>query len=256
LLYELQIDLQDLLESSILKEVLLYHVVSGRFTADELKKGDLETVNGQKVDVVRRGVKSNGFEVDGLRLRDAQNRKIDVVVGNLEAENGVVHVVDQVLVPEFENIVQIATEFDDFSILVEALTKADLVETLINEGPFTVFAPNNDAFYKLSDQLGLSLNEILELDILKDVLLYHVLNGSKSTKDFEERDYEMLNGQTTRWDTEHDRKDRGRRYTDGFAVEGYGVVDQQGDRKHVIIGNLRAHNGIVHVIDGVLLPRD
>ena len=109
----------------------------------------------------------------------------------------------------------------------------------------------------------------------KDILLYHVIGDYKLTTDFRERNYETLNGQTIRWDEEgngcSDGRRRGRRSrsssdsdsddesggcTDGFEVEGYQVIDAFGDANEVVIGNLLAANGVVHAIDGVLLPRD
>lgn len=89
-----------------------------------------------------------------------------------------------------------------------------------------------------------------------------MVNGDKLTTDFKERDYETLNGQTIRWDIEQKRRGRNSRsyksggFTDGFDVDGYRVIDQQNGKKRVIIGNLRAKNGVVHVIDEVLLPRN
>ena len=167
LMNELHIEMQDLLDLPILKELLLYHVVSGRVLAEDLDKGDVETVNGQNVEVIRRGVKVDGFEIGGLKVRDAQQRRICVIFGNIEADNGVVHVVNEVLVPEFDSIAQIATSFDDFSILVDALKRANLVEVLDKDGPFTVFAPNNNAFHKLIDQLDITVDDLLDFDNLQ-----------------------------------------------------------------------------------------
>eukprot|EP01083_Nonionella_stella_P227248 806456_1 len=83
-----------------------------------------------------------GFYVTGIQLIDRQNMNTYTILGNIEAENGVVHVIDRVMIPMFDTIVDIATSFDDYSILVELVAQAGLVDTLLGPGPFTVFAPN------------------------------------------------------------------------------------------------------------------
>ena len=121
----------------------------------------------------------------------------------------------------------------------------------------------------------------------KEILLYHVIEGNKLTTDFRERNYETLNGQTIRWDEQgngcpdgvESRDRRSRRSdrrsgsssdsdsdskdedesggcTDGFEVDGYRVIDAFGDANEVVTVNVQAVNGVVHTIDGVLLPRD
>ena len=81
-----------------------------------------------------------------MNVVDNQHDVSNVIFGNVEAKNGVVHVIGSVLIPLFNSIVQIATSFDDYSILVQLVQAAGLVDTLTNDGPFTVFAPNNAAF--------------------------------------------------------------------------------------------------------------
>ena len=114
---DLRINLDDLSNLSILRDILLYHVVGERLPVSAINEGNLDTLSGAPLEVTREGV-DDGFEIDGLRLRDTQQRKVKVHVGNLEAGNGVVHIVNQVFIPEFENIVQIVTTFPDYSILV------------------------------------------------------------------------------------------------------------------------------------------
>ena len=83
--------------------------------------------------------------------------------------------------PELYSIAEIASDNADFSILVEALIKADLVSTLSNAGTFTVFAPDNDAFNALFTTLGVNGISDISVEDLKPILLYHVLGETKSS---------------------------------------------------------------------------
>lgn len=131
----------------------------------------------------------------------------------------------------------------DFDTLVAALstvsadpTQPDLLDTLSNDGPFTVFAPTDDAF----EELGLTPDNVasaLPSNVLTDVLLYHVAAGRKGAiRLLFERDIDMLNGDEAEF--------RFRFWPFGFFINGAKVIDP----------NNRTKNGIVHVIDGVLLP--
>ena len=84
---------------------------------------------------------------------------------------------------EDQNIVEIAANNPDFSILVSAVQKAELVDALSGEGPFTVFAPTNEAFQKLLSELNITAVDLLNHPQLKDVLLYHVVSGKVLSTD-------------------------------------------------------------------------
>jgi len=165
LLAALEIEAADLLAHPQLEEVLLYHVVAGKVMSTDLESGEVETVLGEMITI-----DASLFTVNDSEIL------VDGGLFDLEAENGVVHVINEVLVPDvFEldyseeeedeeagNIVDIAQGNDDFSILVEALVAADLVSALEGEGPFTVFAPTNDAFAALLETLGVDKEGLLE----------------------------------------------------------------------------------------------
>jgi uncharacterized surface protein with fasciclin (FAS1) repeats len=134
-------------------------------------------------------------------------------------------------------VVDIAASSDDFSILVAALTEADLVATLQGEGPFTVFAPTNAAFEQALVDLGLTAEELLASPDLSDILTYHVVAGKIMAADAIAADgteVETVNGDTIAVS----------------VVDGNVMIDDA----IVTTADLEAQNGVVHVIDSVLLP--
>ncbi len=125
-----------LADTEALTNILLYHVVSGEvMAADVVNLTSAETINGTDVQIMVKD--GNVF------LNDAQ-----VIITDIEASNGVIHVIDTVLLPP-GNIVDTAVADGRFITLVAAVQAAGLAETLSGEGPFTVFAPTDDAFAKL-----------------------------------------------------------------------------------------------------------
>jgi len=134
---------------------------------------------------------------------------------------------------ESGTIVEVAAGNEDFSTLVAAIEAADLVETLNGEGPFTVFAPTNEAFDALPegvlDALLLEENQ----DTLVSILTYHVVPGEVFSTDITDGDVATVEGQTVTLST-----------ADGVTVNGANVVT----------ADVEASNGVIHVIDAVLLP--
>ncbi len=173
LLSALSISAEDLLAQPQLADVLLYHVVAGSVMSGDLQNGmTAETLGGQMITVdLSEGVKINTSAV---------------ITADIKASNGVIHVIDTVLIPEtfqlasatapLPSIVDIAVSNPDFSILVAALAKAELVEALQAEGPFTVFAPTNAAFEALLGELGITAEELLGQPHLACGLLYLVVS--------------------------------------------------------------------------------
>ncbi|MEM7092610.1 MAG: fasciclin domain-containing protein [Actinomycetota bacterium] len=134
-------------------------------------------------------------------------------------------------------VVDIATSSDDFSTLVAAVTEAELVETLQGEGPFTVFAPTNAAFEDALEALGLTADELLASDDLSGILTYHVVPGRIMAADAIAADgteIASVNGDTIAVS----------------VVDGRVMVDGA----TVVTADLEAGNGVVHVIDAVILP--
>ena len=142
-----------------------------------------------------------------------------------------------------QSIVEIATGTEDFSTLVAAIQNADpaILETLSGDGPFTVFAPTNQAFQNLLDMLGMSAEELLaETDLLTTVLLYHVIDGA-----FPAEAVIGLDGQSA--PTLLEGESIGITIEEGTVVLN-GVVE-------VINPDVTATNGVIHVINDVLLPQ-
>ena len=199
-----------------LTSILLYHVVGDLALSTDLADGqEIETLLGQEVVVTI----TNGT----VKINDAE-----VTITDLEADNGVVHVIDAVLIPEEDpiTVVDIIAGSEVHTILAAALTDAGLVETLQGEGPFTVFAPTDDAFAALPADLPGDLT---------DILLYHVVGALALSTDLTDgQEIETLLGQ-----------DVVVSITNGTVK----INDAE-----VIIADLEADNGVVHVIDVVLVP--
>merc|ERR1712241_1302453 len=106
-----------------------------------------------------------------------------VSTADISCSNGVIHVIDAVLLPPVPDIVEAAISAGNFTVLVEALQTAGLVDALQGAGPFTVFAPTDAAFTALLDNLGVTKAELLARDDLADILKYHVVSGSITSTD-------------------------------------------------------------------------
>ena len=225
LLAELGVSAEYLLNHPQLSEILTYHVVAGKVLSSDLTDGMTpETVNGEMITVDLDG---------GVKINNA-----NVTAADLEAGNGVVHVIDKVLIPAdfvlYPTVVDIALNNPNFSILVAALQKADLVDALLGAGPFTVFAPTNAAFEDLLEALGITAEELLAQPDLAKVLLFHVVSGKvMSTSLTDGLMAVTLNGESVTFDLEG-----------GVKVNGSTVT----------AADLEAGNGVIHVIDKVLVP--
>jgi uncharacterized surface protein with fasciclin (FAS1) repeats len=136
--------------------------------------------------------------------------------------------------PAGKTIVDIAGKNKSFSALVSALKAADLVETLSGEGPYTVFAPTNAAFAKLPKGTLKKLFKPENKEQLKKILTYHVMAGANTTKTLKSGTFETVEG------SKITVKIRGKKVTINNAK--------------VIMTDVKASNGIIHVIDTVLMP--
>ena len=242
LLEALDITAADLLAHPQLGEVLLYHVVSGSVMSTDLEDGmSAATLSGESITVDLS---------DGVKINSS-----NVTTADVEATNGVIHIIDAVLVPSSfvlspepeeemaeetpaipETVVDIALSSGDFSILVAALQRADLVGALQGEGPFTVFAPTNAAFEELLAALNISASDLLNQPDLAKVLLYHVVPANVMSTDLSNGMMAAtLNGEEITIDL-----------SDGVKI----------NTSQVIAADIVAGNGVVHVIDEVLIPQN
>ncbi|MEM8559195.1 MAG: fasciclin domain-containing protein [Bacteroidota bacterium] len=228
-----------------LRSILKYHVVAGKLTAADLSDGQmLETLTGDMLTV---SITDAGVMINGAKVARA-----DVM-----ASNGVVHVIDGVLLPPTDGepmagdadtmpetsmgggtsatIVDLAVNTEALSTLVAAVQAADLVDALNGAGPITVFAPTNGAFGALPEGTVETLTQPENQDTLRGILTYHVVAGKLTAADL--TDGQMLETLTGDMLTVS--------ITDaGVMINGAKVAQ----------ADVMASNGVVHVIDGVLLP--
>jgi len=169
----LSIDKSALLARTDLPDILKYHVLPGKFMAADLNAFQTPaTVQGGMVILE---TSSTGVTFGGA----------NVTTADISCNNGVIHLIDSVVMPPSMNIVQTAQATADVSVLVEALIAADLVTTLSGPGPFTVFAPSNAAFTALLTNLSITKAELLARSDLPDILKYHVLSGKTMSTDLQ-----------------------------------------------------------------------
>jgi uncharacterized surface protein with fasciclin (FAS1) repeats len=208
-----------LADPDALSEILLYHAVAGKiFSRDLDGVVATETLAGFPV----------LFDLsEGARVNDA-----NIVATNVLATNGVIHVIDKVLLPPTKDIVETAVDAG-FSTLATALGAANLVGTLQGEGPFTVFAPTDDAFAALPE--GALDGLLANIPELTEVLLYHVVGGQVFAGDLMgvTTSPTLLEGKSVFFDL-----------TSGVKVNDANVITK----------DIIATNGVIHVIDSVLLP--
>ncbi len=217
---------EDLLDLDGLSDILLYHVVGAQVLSTDLADGaTATTLNGADVTVT--------INDDGIFINDAQ-----VIVADITTDNGVVHVIDAVLLPPTEpepfTVVDVIVNSDVHNLLEAAVGAAGLVDALNGEGPFTVFAPTDDAFIALAGALGVSAEDLLALPELSDILLYHVIGAQVLSTD-------LVDGATATTLLGED-------VTVTINDDGIFINDAQ-----VIVADIETDNGVVHVIDAVLL---
>ena len=202
--------------------ILTYHVIAGKVMAADVVKLTLaDTVNGASVKI----------KVDGGKVfvNDAQ-----VIITDIVTSNGVIHVIDSVLLPP-KDIVDTAIADGRFKTLVAAVKAAGLVDTLKGKGPFTVFAPTDDAFAKLPAGTLDTLLKPENKAQLAGILTYHVVAGRVMAADV----VKLTTANTVNGKPVTIKVDGGKVY----------INDAQ-----VIITDILTSNGVIHVIDSVLLP--
>ncbi len=213
---------EELLGLTNLKEILLYHVLPTALDGNAVAAEEmLETLLSKDVEVSIVG--------EDLFINDSK-----VIIANIEASNGIVHVIDAVLLPPtLPNIPETAGAAGVFTNLVAALQATGLDAALTNEGPFTVFAPTDDAFAAL----GLTGDDLLAVENLAEILLYHVVDGKLKASDVVavERLTTLL-GEDVKVDVDEE----------GVFING----------SKIILADVKAENGIIHVIDAVLIPEE
>lgn len=215
------------LDAATLTPILLNHVVAGQVKSTDISTGYAATLNASG---------PNGTNVK-VFINKGSNVMVDaskVIIADVMASNGVIHAIDKVILPA--SVVGHAINNPNFSILVEAVVKANLAGALSAAGPFTVFAPTNDAFTKLFNTLGVSGISALTADQLTPILLYHVVSGNVLSTQVASGAVPTLKDGSSL----------------SLTVGSMGVTINTNVK--VIATDVQGSNGVIHVIDAVLLP--
>ncbi|HSF55603.1 MAG TPA: fasciclin domain-containing protein [Algoriphagus sp.] len=222
-----------------LQTVLGFHVVPAvAFSTDLNATNTFTTLSGQEL-TVRSGA-------SGVTVTDALGNTANVVAADVAIENGVVHVIDGVLLPELDlpNVVE-AAQAANLTILLDAVTAAGLGGTLLGQEAMTVFAPTNQAFADLLDALGFnSLQALINglgAEAVTKVLGFHVVPATAFSFDLA-AGAQMVPTLA------------GEMLTVTRTGNNVTVTDKAGNTFNVIAADVAIENGVVHVIDGVLLP--
>ncbi len=217
-----------LADTDALSDVLTYHVIADSdidfISAAALTGTSVKMLNGDSVDLKYMG---GELYVNGSK----------VITPNIATNNGTVHLIDTVLMPPLGSIVDVAVADGRFTKLAEALQATNLVDTLANpDEMFTVFAPTDDAFAKLGQETFDALLD--DTDTLSSILLYHVVKDAKIDS------ATAIGAAGTTLATAN---------TNTFSINLVGEDLFINDSK-VIITDVQADNGVIHVVDTVIVP--
>ena len=207
----------------LLSQILLYHVTPEKLLSSDLSSGQIifSALPFSETHTVT-------INSDGVFINDAK-----VIVSDIETDNGVVHVIDAVLIPSEQTVMDYIANSTDHSILTSAINAAGLGLTLDGDGPFTVFAPTDAAFIALSQgTIDALFNDI---PTLTSILTYHVVGSTALSSD-------LADGQVITTLNGND-------ITVTINSDGVFINDAQ-----VTIADIETANGVIHVIDAVLLP--
>ena len=208
---------------SKLAAILTYHVVSGKvMAADVVKVKGAVSLNGQRIDVK---VNGGAVSVDSSKVS-----KTDI-----SCTNGVIHVIDTVMMPATDSIPAVADKAGKFKTLLAAVKAAGLVETLSGPGPFTVFAPTDEAFAKIPAATIADLLKPENKAKLASILTYHVVSG----RVYSEAAVAAKSAKTV----------QGASVTIKANDAGAFVNDAK-----IIATDVDASNGVIHIIDSVIMP--
>ena len=228
-------DLLTAANKPLLRAVLKYHVLTSEVRAAGIPFG--RAITSAEGSVFK--IESGSPPV----ITDGRNRTSRITATDITASNGVVHLIDKVILPANKSIVETAQALagatqPQFTILVEAVVAADLAGTLSGPGPFTVFAPTDAAFAALLAELGVTKSQLLaNKPLLTKVLTYHVVSGRVLKADV------PVGPSIATVET------------GTFTVNGQLEITDERGRKSKIIGtDTFASNGVIHVIDKVILP--
>jgi uncharacterized surface protein with fasciclin (FAS1) repeats len=228
------------LTATQIKDILLYHTISAKINAADVPAGPnakVITAGGDSIFVTKN---ANGVFVNGIKVN----------IPDVAADNGVIHGIEKVLMPAVGNIVEtaVASKLDS---LVKAVTIATTapggdptLAATLSSAKLTVFAPTNSAFTQLLGALSLSKIEDIPVGTLLAVLRYHVVGGRAFSSDLANGNLSMLAGGNTIVNLSNG--------TSGSpTLTGNG---NSGNKSNITATNIVCRNGVVHLIDRVLIP--
>ena len=208
---------------SKLAGILTYHVVPGSVMAKQVVGlSGAKSLNGQQIDIK---VDGSTVMVDGAK----------VVTTDIQCDNGVIHIIDSVILPADKNIVETASAAGTFKTLIAAAKAAGLAGAFTGKDDLTVFAPTDEAFAKLPAGTVESLLKPENKQKLVDILKYHVVAGRVYSSDA----LKAVNAKTLQGST--------------VAIKADGGVAMVNTAK-LVKTDIDASNGVIHIIDAVILP--
>jgi transforming growth factor-beta-induced protein len=229
------------LDGPTLAKILQYHVLPTKKLAAELVAAGATSVQPTLYNFEGAATTLALNTSAGVKITDEVLNQVTVQTADVAASNGVIHVIDKVLVPPgVLNLVQMAKLNPTFSVLVEAVVAANLATTLSGTGPFTVFAPTNDAFTAALGELGVTKAQLLASPGLAGVLTYHVVAGNLRAAAV------VALPKPASVTTV-----QGTAFTVGTTLA---ITDGRARSAKLVATDVIASNGVIHVIDKVLLP--
>jgi len=245
-------DFDNPVEIAILRSILNYHLVSGQMNAAALTPGEVSTLaNGETIEIIASG--------DTFVIGDATDSDANLLSTDNFANNGVVHTIDKILIPQeiadlldsmnpdTQTIAELVTETEGLEFIEEALVLTGLLETLDGNGPFTVFAPSNESLTNLLALFGGTFTGIedfdnpIEIALLRAVLQYHILPIEVRSSDLELGEVNtLLNGNSIE-------------VIPGSA--GPVLRDATGFNANFVLNDIEASNGVIHIVDRILIPQ-
>ena len=204
-------------------DILTFHVIPIKARANDVRKLDgVKSLNGQQIEI--------GFADAALTANGAK-----IVATDVDCSNGVIHVIDSVILPATDNIPTVATKAGAFNTLLAAAKAAGLVDALSADGPLTVFAPTDEAFAKLPAGTIDSLLKPENKQQLADILKYHVVKDRVYSADaVAAKKAQTLQGNTI-----------------NVSVSSAGAKI---NNANLVQTDIDASNGVIHIIDSVLMP--
>jgi len=217
-------DVINSLTADEIEAILAYHVIAQRVGSSAVPVSDaVPTLNGEVIFASRN---ANGVFVNGVKVKRA----------DLQGSNGIIHVIERVLLPPTENIAEIVSRDPSFSFLLKALQRTNLTDVFTQAGKYTVFAPTDAAF----QAGGIDDVDAVPLDVLEAVLKYHVLGTNVFASD-------LVNGATK-------ATLQGGTVTVNASPANVKISSSANAPSAITVPNIVATNGVIHVIDKVMLP--